>query len=66
MAKTLKRSSQRLAFQNAARELGADEAEEKFDAALKKIARHKSVADPMPTNDPEAMLKRAKRNIPQD
>jgi len=45
-------------FRKAARDLGADESE-----ALKKVARHKPVADPMPTDDPEALVEWGKRNI---
>jgi hypothetical protein len=33
--------SQRRAFEQAARALGCDESEERFDAALKKVAAHK-------------------------
>jgi hypothetical protein len=54
------------AFRKAARDLGADESEANFDAALKKVARHKPVADPMPTDDPEALVEWGKRNIQND
>jgi hypothetical protein len=40
------------AFRKAARELGADESEERFNAALKTVAKHKN--DPKPAHDPEA------------
>jgi hypothetical protein len=53
-------------FRKAARELGTDESEANFDAALKKVARHKPVDDPMPTDDPEALIKWGKRNIQRD
>jgi hypothetical protein len=53
------------AFRKAARELGADESEAGFDAALKKVARHKSVDDPMPV-DPETPAERGKRNFQKD
>jgi hypothetical protein len=43
------------AFRKAARELGAGESEADFDAALKTVARHKPVADPVPKDE--------KRNI---
>jgi len=56
-------SNQVRAFRKAARELGADESEANFDAALKKVARHKPVDDPMPTDDPEALIEWGKRNI---
>lgn len=38
-------------FRKAARELGADESEAKFDAALKSVAKHKPVDDPTPNKD---------------
>ena len=43
--------SQRKAFEEAARELGCDESEERFDETLRAVARHK----PKPTDgaDPE-------------
>lgn len=64
--KRLPEANQVRAFRKAARELGADESEANFDAALKKVARHKPVADPMPTDDPEALIEWGKRNIQRD
>jgi len=40
-----KRRHQSERFTEAARELGCDESEEKFDAALKKVAEHKGRSD---------------------
>lgn len=39
---------QRLKFEQAARELGCDESEERFDAALDKIVKHKPPPDENP------------------
>jgi hypothetical protein len=64
MAKKAK--DQPASFRKAARELGADESESNFDASLKNVARHKPVKDPMPTDDPEALLAWGKRNIKND
>lgn len=61
-----KKPNQVRAFRKAARELGADASEEQFDAALRKVARHKPVDDPMPTDDLEAMIEWGKRNIESD
>ena len=66
MIKPKDKSSQRILFRKAARELGADESESNFDAALKKVARHKPVADPMPKDNPEALVEWGKRNIQND
>lgn len=38
-------------FKKAARDLGADESEARFDDALKKVARHKPVGDLQPSLD---------------
>lgn len=58
MAKTTKEPRQQVHdFRKAARDLGADESEANFDAALKKVARHK------PVDDPEALVELGKRNI---
>ncbi len=65
MAKT-KPPSQVHAFRKAARDLGADESETNFDAALKKVARHKPVADFMPTDDPESLVGLGKKKIQRD
>ena len=47
MTKNPKRpDNQRQTFEQTARELGCDEDEAKFDAALKKVAAHKPVAEP--------------------
>jgi hypothetical protein len=54
MPPTKKPKRQVSEFRKAARELGADESESAFDSALKKVAKHKPVDDPMPKNDPEA------------
>jgi hypothetical protein len=43
--KTKRVSNQSELFRRAARELGCDESEERFNAALKQVARHKPVAD---------------------
>jgi hypothetical protein len=59
-------SSQLRAFRKAARELGADESEARFDTALKTVAKHKPIDDPMPTDDPEALIEWGKRNIKND
>jgi len=40
-----KQKTQSSKFQEAARELGCDESEAHFDAALKKVARHKPQKD---------------------
>lgn len=53
-------------FRKAARKLGADESEVRFDAALKTVAKHKPVDDPMPTDDPEALIEWGKRNVQRD
>ena len=58
--------SQRTLFRQAARELGADDSEARFDAALKTVAEHKPVDDPMPKDDPETAIERGKRNIQKD
>jgi len=63
MSKSTKKPQQIRAFRKAARELEADESEERFDAALKKVARHKPVADPMPTDDPEALVEWGKKHL---
>ena len=39
----MKDANQLKAFRKAAKELGADESEERFQDALRKIARHKAV-----------------------
>ena len=39
--------SQAKAFRKAAREPGADESEERFQDALRKIAKHKTVSNPV-------------------
>lgn len=47
MAKKPKDSGTQVrAFRKAAHDLGADESETRFDAALKTVARHKPVDDP--------------------
>jgi hypothetical protein len=48
MAKTSgkKQKNQKLKFEEAARELGCDESEAHFDAALNKVARHKKTVSP--------------------
>lgn len=46
--------SQTEAFRNAARELGCDESEERFDAALKKVAAHKPSSTTPKTEAPKA------------
>lgn len=51
------------AFRKAARDLGTDESEANFDAALKKVARHKPKDDPMPTDDSEALIAWGKKHI---
>ena len=45
-------------FKQAARELGCDESEEKFDAALKRVAGHKPSE---PSKRPKAKVRNAKR-----
>lgn len=42
-------ASQIDSFRSAARELGCDESEERFDAALGKIVKHKPPPDDKPT-----------------
>jgi hypothetical protein len=44
--KSPKPNDQAKAFRKAARDLGADKSEKKFNAALKAVARHKPVDDP--------------------
>jgi len=44
--------SQKTLFKKAARDLGADESEARFDEALKTVAKHKPVDDPK--GDPKA------------
>ncbi len=61
-----KPTSQVRAFRKAAGELGTDDSEANFDAALKKVARHKPVDDPIPTDNPEALVDWTKRNIQKD
>ncbi|HTQ83751.1 MAG TPA: hypothetical protein VMI47_10835 [Pseudolabrys sp.] len=62
MTKANKGKSQVSDFRKAARELGADESEEAFDAALKKVVRQKTKDDPMP-DDPKKLVEWGKRNI---
>ena len=45
MTKRAKAESQIKTFRKAARKLGADESEARFDASLKAVARHKPKAD---------------------
>jgi hypothetical protein len=44
------------AFRKAARQLGADESEERFDAALKKVARHKPAKGNGDKESPQSRL----------
>jgi len=54
MAKTTKEAQQQVReFRKAARELGADESETRFDAALKTVAKHKPANNPTPNDDPK-------------
>ncbi len=46
-------------FIDAARQLGCDESETSFDAALKKVGAHRPASDPPPAKKPE-MKKPAK------
>jgi hypothetical protein len=65
--KTIQQQSDQInIFHKAAQNFGCDESEERFDAAVKKIARHKPVPDPMPKDDPEALVEWGKRNIQKD
>ncbi|WP_363349418.1 DNA-binding protein [Methylocystis echinoides] len=45
MTKTPKEKKQSDAFVDAARAIGCDESEERFDEALKKVAKHKPPKD---------------------
>ena len=60
------KKSQIRQFREAARAHEADEDESKFNATLKKVARHKPVADPMPKDDSAALFEGGKRNIQRD
>ena len=57
------KKSQIKQFRDAARALEADESESKFNDALKKVVKHKAVADPMSKDDPEALIEWGKRKI---
>lgn len=46
--------AQRLKFEQAARELGCDESEDRFDAALRKVASSPPTPKPTPKGKPEA------------
>jgi hypothetical protein len=46
------RASQQSKFKEAARELGCDDSEEKFDESLRKLARHKVSEDGAPKARP--------------
>jgi hypothetical protein len=49
-------------FREAARALGADESSDAFDRIVARMGQ-RSETDPMPTDDPEALLEWGKRNI---
>lgn len=51
--KLMKQSDQVKSFVEAARQLGCDESEERFDAALGKIVKHKPLPDDKPTKPAE-------------
>jgi hypothetical protein len=50
-AKKTQAPKQITAFRKAARDLGADESETNFDSTLKKVVRHKPLANPRPKRD---------------
>jgi len=58
-----KKQSER--FKEAARLLGADEGTDAFDRIIEQMGRTKTV-DPMPYDDPDALMEWGKRNIQKD
>ena len=60
-----KKQSER--FKEAARQLGADESSDAFDRIVSEMGKRSTAeSDPMPTDDPKALIEWGKRNIQKD